>query len=112
VFIAVDLVDRDSSECLTVTVPVPFPGLLFPKFRFGWEMTLHCISQKPSSKPSLSTFMVVAVKGSSAVGDQIMSSFDHSSIDCNREQVTMSPSPHPPSHFPFPYCLCSEIWHH
>uniref|UniRef100_A0A7C9A2R3 Methyltransferase type 11 domain-containing protein n=1 Tax=Opuntia streptacantha TaxID=393608 RepID=A0A7C9A2R3_OPUST len=62
-------------------------GLLFPKFRFGWEMTLHCISQKPSSKPSLSTFMVVAVKGSSAVVDQIMSSFDHSSIDCNREQA-------------------------
>lgn len=62
-------------------------GLLFPKFRFGWEMTLHCIAQKPSSKPSLSTFMVVAVKGSSFAVDQIMSSFDHSSIDCNREQA-------------------------
>lgn len=62
-------------------------GLLFPLFRFGWEITLHCIARKPSSKPSLSTFMVVAVKGNSSAVDQIVSSFDYSSIDCNREQA-------------------------
>ncbi|XP_021836682.1 uncharacterized protein [Spinacia oleracea] len=62
-------------------------GLLFPKFRIGWKITLHCIPQKPSSKPSLNTFMVVAVKGDSSVVDEIVSSFDQSSIDCNKEQV-------------------------
>ncbi|XP_021745567.1 methyltransferase-like protein 13 [Chenopodium quinoa] len=62
-------------------------GLLFPKFRIGWKVTLHCVPQKPSSKPSLSTFMVVAVKGDSSVVDKIVSSFDHSSIDCNKEQI-------------------------
>lgn len=61
-------------------------GLLFPKFRFGWKMTLHCIPQKPSSKPSLNTFMVVAVKCASSVVEEIVSSFDHSSIGCNRTQ--------------------------
>ncbi|KNA05602.1 hypothetical protein SOVF_188840, partial [Spinacia oleracea] len=61
-------------------------GLLFPKFRIGWKITLHCIPQKPSSKPSLNTFMVVAVKGDSSVVDEIVSSFDQSSIDCNKEQ--------------------------
>lgn len=61
-------------------------GLLFPKFRFGWEMTIHCIPQKPSSKPSLNTFMVVAVKGDSSAVDPIRLSFDDSSIDCNSEQ--------------------------
>ncbi|XP_074276180.1 uncharacterized protein LOC141599940 [Silene latifolia] len=61
-------------------------GLLFPKFRFGWVTTLHCIPQKPSSKPSLNTFMVVAVKEDSCSVAQIVSSFDHSSI-CNTEQA-------------------------
>ncbi|KAK9664552.1 hypothetical protein RND81_14G050800 [Saponaria officinalis] len=61
-------------------------GLLFPKFRFGWEITLDCIPQKPSSKPSLNTFMVVAVKEDSCSVGQIVSSFDHSLI-CNSEQA-------------------------
>ena len=62
-------------------------GLLFPKFRFGWKLTLHCIPQKLSSKASLNTFMVVAVKGDSSVVDELTLSFDHSSIGCNGEQV-------------------------
>ncbi|CAO2822471.1 unnamed protein product [Amaranthus hypochondriacus] len=61
-------------------------GLLFPKFRFGWKLTLHCIPQKLSSKASLNTFMVVAVKGDSSVVDELTLSFDHSSIGCNGEQ--------------------------
>ncbi|CAN1334352.1 eEF1A lysine and N-terminal methyltransferase [Linum perenne] len=40
-------------------------GLLFPKFRFGWKMAVHSIPQKPSKKPSLLTFMVVAEKENS-----------------------------------------------
>lgn len=57
-------------------------------------MTIHCIPQKPSSKPSLNTFMVVAVKGDSSAVDPIRLSFDDSSIDCNSEQVYTTPSTH------------------
>ncbi|KAH9649742.1 methyltransferase 11 domain-containing protein [Citrus sinensis] len=42
-------------------------GLLFPKFRFGWKMSVHAIPQKSSSEPSLQTFMVVADKENSSV---------------------------------------------
>ncbi|XP_057783661.1 uncharacterized protein LOC131001316 [Salvia miltiorrhiza] len=39
--------------------------LLFPKFRFGWKMSLHAISQGPPyGTPKLQTFVVVAEKDS------------------------------------------------
>lgn len=62
-------------------------GLLFSKFRFGWKMSVHAIPQKSSSAPSLQTFMVVADKENSSVVLQITSSFDHSSLDCNKNQA-------------------------
>ncbi|KAA8548383.1 hypothetical protein F0562_000067 [Nyssa sinensis] len=62
-------------------------GLLFPKFRYGWSMSLHAIPQKPSNKPSLQTFMVIAEKKSSTVLCQISSSFNHSSLDCFGDQA-------------------------
>lgn len=62
-------------------------GLLFSKFRFGWKMSLHAIPQKPSSKPSLQTFMVVGEKDGSTLLHQIASSFNQSSLDCNGDQA-------------------------
>ncbi|XP_022761873.1 methyltransferase-like protein 13 isoform X3 [Durio zibethinus] len=62
-------------------------GLLFPKFRFGWNVSLYAIPQKPSSKPDLQTFMVVAEKENSDELHQIMTSFSHSSLGCNPHQT-------------------------
>lgn len=62
-------------------------GLLFSKFRFGWNTSVHAIPQKSSNAPSLQTFMVVAVKENSSVVLQVISSFDHSSLDCNKNQA-------------------------
>ncbi|CBI17265.3 unnamed protein product, partial [Vitis vinifera] len=62
-------------------------GLLFSKFRFGWKMSIHVVSQKPSNKPSLLTFMVVAEKESSTVLHQITTSFARSSLDLNGNQA-------------------------
>ncbi|XP_028064961.1 eEF1A lysine and N-terminal methyltransferase isoform X1 [Camellia sinensis] len=62
-------------------------GLLFPKFRYGWKMSLHAIPQKPSNKPNLHTFMVIAEKGKSTLLDQISSTINHSSLDCYGNQV-------------------------
>lgn len=50
-------------------------------------MSLHAIPQKPSKKPSLQTFMVVAKKDSSIVMHQVSSSFTRSTIDCSGDQV-------------------------
>ena len=50
-------------------------------------MSVHAIPQKSSSEPSLQTFMVVADKENSSVVLQVTSSFDHSSLDCNKNQV-------------------------
>ncbi|KAJ4846031.1 hypothetical protein Tsubulata_002546 [Turnera subulata] len=36
--------------------------LLFSKFRFGWKMSVQAIPQKPSSKPSLQTFMALGLR--------------------------------------------------
>lgn len=69
--------------------------MLFSKFRFGWNTSVHAIPQKSSNAPSLQTFMVVAVKENSSVVLQVISSFDHSSLDCDKNQVeylsSMSP---------------------
>ncbi|XP_024026102.1 methyltransferase-like protein 13 [Morus notabilis] len=62
-------------------------GLLFSKFHFGWKMTVHAIPQKPSSKPSLQTFMVVAEKEKSIVLHEITSSFNNSSLGCSGDQA-------------------------
>ena len=50
-------------------------------------MSIHVVSQKPSNKPSLLTFMVVAEKESSTVLHQITTSFARSSLDLNGNQV-------------------------
>ncbi|KAE8677584.1 hypothetical protein F3Y22_tig00111505pilonHSYRG00024 [Hibiscus syriacus] len=63
-------------------------GLLFPKFRFGWNVCLYAIPQKPSSKPELRTFMVVAEKQCSNELHQIMSCYNHSSLACNPHQAS------------------------
>ncbi|GFY81620.1 S-adenosyl-L-methionine-dependent methyltransferases superfamily protein [Actinidia rufa] len=62
-------------------------GLFFPKFRYGWKMSLHVIPQKPSDKPNLHTFMVIAEKEKSAVLQQISSAIIPSSLDCYGNQV-------------------------
>ncbi|CAL1384491.1 unnamed protein product [Linum trigynum] len=63
-------------------------GLLFPKFRFGWKMAVHSIPQKPSNKPSLVTFMVVAEKEDfSTVLSPITSSLGHSRLNSGGGQA-------------------------
>ncbi|PON31454.1 Methyltransferase type [Parasponia andersonii] len=62
-------------------------GLLFSKFRSGWKITIHAIPQKPSSKPSLQTFMVVAEKETLTMLHEIKSSFNNSSIVCSGDQA-------------------------
>ncbi|KAM5569586.1 hypothetical protein ABKV19_016876 [Rosa sericea] len=61
-------------------------ALLFPKFRFGWKISVHAIPHKPSSKPSLQAFMVVAVKEMSTELQEITSSFNKSSLACRGSQ--------------------------
>ncbi|KAK3416988.1 hypothetical protein EUGRSUZ_H02738 [Eucalyptus grandis] len=63
-------------------------GLLFSKFRFGWITSIHAIAHKSREKPSLQTFMVIAVKESPAVLQPITSSFNRSSLDCNSNQIS------------------------
>ncbi|KAM7460792.1 hypothetical protein LguiB_035851 [Lonicera macranthoides] len=65
----------------------PVQSLLFPKFRYWWIVSLHDIPQKPSKKPSLQTFMVVAKKDSSIVMHQVSSSFTQTTIDCSGDQA-------------------------
>ncbi|XP_038720806.1 eEF1A lysine and N-terminal methyltransferase isoform X1 [Tripterygium wilfordii] len=61
--------------------------LFFPKFRFGWKVAIHAIPQKPSNRPGLQTFMVVAEKENSTVLHQITLSFNQSSINCSGDQA-------------------------
>ncbi|XWS35164.1 hypothetical protein CRYUN_Cryun21dG0102300 [Craigia yunnanensis] len=81
------LKSRGKFICLTLAESHVL-GLLFPKFRFGWNVSLYAIPQKPSSKPDLQTFMVVAEKESSNELHQIMSSFSHFSVGCNPHQAS------------------------
>ncbi|XP_062080780.1 uncharacterized protein LOC133785574 [Humulus lupulus] len=62
-------------------------GLLFSTFRFGWKMSIHAIPQKPSNKPSLQTFMMVAEKETSTMLHEIVSSFNNSSLVCSGDQI-------------------------
>lgn len=73
---------------LALLIPF-FSGLLFSKLRFGWKMTIEAIpqTQKPSSKPSLQTFMVVGEKEMSSTLYEITALFNNDSLDCNGVQV-------------------------
>ncbi|KAL0548017.1 hypothetical protein IC582_012456 [Cucumis melo] len=62
-------------------------GLLFPKFRFGWKMSIHVIPPKPPCKPNFRTFMVVVEKDESTTWHQIESSLNFSSIDSRGDQT-------------------------
>ncbi|KAJ4790958.1 Methyltransferase-like protein 13 [Rhynchospora pubera] len=62
-------------------------GLLFPEFRFGWEMTIQAIPNKPSSKSNFETFMVVMVKGKSTAPTSVKSLFDDSLLSFSTKQV-------------------------
>lgn len=64
-----------------------FSGLLFPKFRCGWKMSLHVIPQKSSEKSSLLTYMVIAEKDNSVSFSLISSSIEQSSFGRNESQV-------------------------
>ncbi|CAA3007391.1 methyltransferase 13 [Olea europaea subsp. europaea] len=63
--------------------------LLFPKFRFGWKLSLHAIPQNPSRnhRPQLQTFMVIAEKDNSTVVSQMSSFIDQSSIEYSGNQA-------------------------
>ena len=63
-----------------------FSGLLFPKFRYGWSLSLQAIPQKPSKKPSLTTFMLIAKKESSPELQKVSSSI-HSATGLYGDQV-------------------------
>ncbi|XP_038902805.1 eEF1A lysine and N-terminal methyltransferase [Benincasa hispida] len=62
-------------------------GLLFPKFRFGWKMSIHVIPPKPLSKPNFRTFMVVVEKGESTTWHQIESDLKFSLLDSRGNQT-------------------------
>lgn len=62
-------------------------GLLFPKFRFGWKMSIHVIPPKPPSKPNFRTFMVVVEKDESTTWHQIESSLNFSLLDSRGNQT-------------------------
>lgn len=66
---------------------VHFVGLLLPEFRFGWEMTIQAIPNKPSSKSNFETFMVVIVKGKFATPTPIKSLFDDTALSFSTKQV-------------------------
>lgn len=63
-------------------------ALLFSKYRFGWKMGIHAIPQKPSSKPSLQAYMVVAEKEVSSVLQDVTISFNKSSFACRGSQAS------------------------
>ncbi|KAL8125775.1 hypothetical protein AgCh_013161 [Apium graveolens] len=79
------LKDGGKFICLTLA-EANVLGLLFPKFRYGWNMSLQAIPQKPSKKPSLTTFMLIAKKESSLGLQQVTSSI-HSSTGLYGDQA-------------------------
>lgn len=75
---------------MVLALPIPFfSGLLFSQLRFGWKMIIEAIpqTQKPSRKPSLQTFMVVAEKEMSSTLYEITALFNSDSLDCSGVQV-------------------------
>ncbi|KAK1287100.1 hypothetical protein QJS10_CPB19g01422 [Acorus calamus] len=62
-------------------------GLLFSKFKYGWKTHIYAIPNKSSDKHSFQTFMVVVVKENSDTLNPVISLFDHSALDCNKNQI-------------------------
>ncbi|KAL6342807.1 hypothetical protein AAG906_016642 [Vitis piasezkii] len=82
------ILDKGGLDALMEPELGPKLGKMYlTEFRFGWKMSIHVVSQKPSNKPSLLTFMVVAEKESSTVLHQITTSFARSSLDLNGNQA-------------------------
>ncbi|CAL9184938.1 unnamed protein product [Musa hybrid cultivar] len=61
--------------------------VLFTELRFGWETSIHAIPQKPGSKPTFQTFMVVTVKEKLGAPNLIKLLFDQHSINHKGGQV-------------------------
>nr|GEX31424.1 methyltransferase-like protein 13 [Tanacetum cinerariifolium] len=55
-------------------------GTLFPKFRYGWKITIHVLPQKSSKRSTLRTFMVVAEKTSPTILQTILTSFNQDTV--------------------------------
>ncbi|KAL7124278.1 hypothetical protein ABFS83_14G037900 [Erythranthe nasuta] len=73
--------------CLTLAEPHVL-GLLFRKFRFGWNVNLCAIAQKPSSGTAKQlTFMLVAEKCILTVVSQIIPYMDEYSVESHGYQV-------------------------
>ncbi|EYU32697.1 hypothetical protein MIMGU_mgv1a020540mg [Erythranthe guttata] len=73
--------------CLTLAEPHVL-GLLFRKFRFGWNINLCAIAQKPSSGTAKQlTFMLVAEKCTLTVVSQIIPYMDEYSVESHGYQV-------------------------
>ncbi|XP_051129561.1 uncharacterized protein LOC127250360 isoform X2 [Andrographis paniculata] len=73
--------------CLTLAEPHVL-DILFPKFRFGWKMSIYNIAQKSSSRnPKLLTFMVVCEKDVSNAVSEILSFLDKCAIESCSYQV-------------------------
>ncbi|XP_051121890.1 uncharacterized protein LOC127245183 [Andrographis paniculata] len=74
--------------CLTLGEP-HILDILFPKFRFGWKMSIYSIAQRLSSKtPKLLTFMVVSEKDVSNAISEISSCLDECTIESGGYQVS------------------------
>lgn len=67
--------------------------MFFPKFRYGWKISIHILPQKQSKKSKLKTFMVVAEKASPTTLQTISTSFDHNALDSG-DQVHVSLKSH------------------
>lgn len=61
--------------------------LLFSKFRFGWQVSVHAIPQQPASVSSYHPFIVAAVKENSSALHSVATSFDSTSLTYNKLQV-------------------------
>ncbi|KAI4372825.1 hypothetical protein MLD38_011009 [Melastoma candidum] len=63
-------------------------GLLFSNLRFGWKMDVHVILIKSANNHGFCTFMVVAVKENSNFLQEITTSFNLSSLNCDEKQLS------------------------
>lgn len=61
--------------------------LLFSKFRFGWQVSVHAIPQQPASISSYHPFIIAAVKENSSALHSVATSFDSTSLTYNKLQV-------------------------
>ncbi|KAJ0988886.1 hypothetical protein J5N97_007242 [Dioscorea zingiberensis] len=63
-------------------------GLIFTKFRFGWETRISAIPLEPGSNGTFQTFMVTIVKEKLDQINPVISAFDDSSLDYSTEQIS------------------------